>query len=69
MDNDEAGLLNTSKIADKLGLKRTHIVSNTVSGMKDANDFLLKAPSMISEFLNKARTIPDSNITNFAKMR
>lgn len=40
MDNDEAGLLNTQKIADKLGLKRTYIVKNTMKKMKDANDFL-----------------------------
>lgn len=48
MDNDEAGMLNTSKIAEKLGLKRTYIIKNTISGMKDANDFLSKSSSMIS---------------------
>ena len=29
MDNDEAGLMNVDKIAQKLGVSRTHIVSNT----------------------------------------
>lgn len=48
MDNDEAGLLNTHKIAEKLGLTRTFIVKHTVAKMKDANDFLIKSPSLIS---------------------
>lgn len=65
MDNDEAGLLNTSKIAEKLGLKRTHIVKHTIAKLKDANDFLMKSPILISELLNKARTIPDTNIIGF----
>ncbi len=69
MDNDEAGLLNTSKIAEKLGLKRTYIVKHTVAKMKDANDFLMKSPAMISELLHKASTIPDSSIINFFKLR
>lgn len=37
--------------------------------MKDANDFLKENPSMISELINKATTIPDSNIINFTRLR
>ncbi len=69
MDNDEAGILNTSKIAEKLGLKRTYIVKHTVPKMKDANDFLKYHPEMIKEILNNARTIPESNITRFSRLR
>ena len=69
MDNDEAGKLNTSKIAEKLGLKRTFIVKNTISNMKDANDFLLKSPSMINELVYQAKTIPESNIVTFSNLR
>lgn len=37
--------------------------------MKDANDFLMKSPTMISELLHKAGTIPDSNIIGFSRLR
>ena len=69
MDNDEAGLINTSRIAEKLGLKRTCIVKHTVPKMKDANDFLKNNPALISELLVKARTIPDSNLVTFTNLR
>jgi twinkle protein len=69
MDNDEAGILNTSKIAEKLGLRRTYIVKHSIAKMKDANDFLMHSPGMIKDLINKARTIPDSNIISFSKLR
>lgn len=47
MDNDEAGNLNKSKIAEKIGLSRTYVVNHNVPKMKDANDFLLHHPEMI----------------------
>ena len=47
MDNDEAGKLNTSKIAEKLGQNRTYIVKHNLPDMKDANDFLQKSPEQI----------------------
>jgi hypothetical protein len=37
--------------------------------LKDANDFLLKKPEMISELINKARNIPDQNILQFSQIR
>lgn len=44
MDNDDAGILNTSKMIDKLGINRTHVVKHNIPKMKDANDFLLSYP-------------------------
>jgi hypothetical protein len=51
MDNDEVGKANREKIAYKLGLNRTHLVSHNVAGMKDANDFLKSSPRMINELI------------------
>ena len=69
MDNDEAGVLNTQKIAEKLGLYRTFIVKNTTKEMKDANDFLRHDKAMISELIYKAKTIPDSHLISFERIR
>lgn len=44
MDNDEAGLLNVNKIAEKLGISRTAVVRHSIPKMKDANDFLKGDP-------------------------
>lgn len=38
IDNDEVGRNNTKKLAEKLGINRTYIVST--NGEKDANDIL-----------------------------
>jgi twinkle protein len=69
MDNDAAGILNTSKIVEKLGINRTHVVSHDVPKMKDANDFLLHNPGMISQVIHKAKTIPDSSLLSFNAVR
>lgn len=47
MDNDEAGKMNLDKITQKIGVSRTHIVTNDMKEgkeFKDANDFLQKRP-------------------------
>lgn len=44
MDNDEAGQMNLDKFTQKLGVTRTHVVTNNMKGFKDANDFLQKKP-------------------------
>lgn len=69
MDNDDAGMLNTSKMLDKLGINRTHVVKHNVPKMKDANDFLLNHPKMIAELIGKAKTIPDSSLLSFNELR
>lgn len=51
MDNDESGKINTPKIAERIGLKRTYIVKHDFKDMKDANDFLLNNPSQIEKLL------------------
>lgn len=40
-----------------------------ISNMKDANDFLKHHPSMMKDLINNARTIPESNITRFSRIR
>lgn len=69
MDNDEAGILNTSKIAVKLGLNRTHIVTHSFPKLKDANDFLKNDPARIIELISKAKTIPDGSLLSFNALR
>lgn len=44
MDNDEAGKMNLDKFTLKLGVSRTHVVTNDLKDLKDANDFLQKKP-------------------------
>lgn len=65
MDNDDAGNLNRTKIAAKLGLNRTYIVTHNIPNMKDANDFLLSNPSMINQLIKKAKTVPENDLTSF----
>lgn len=48
MDNDEAGRINTSKMVEKIGMNRTHVVNHTEENLKDANDFLKSKPELIS---------------------
>lgn len=67
LDNDEAGRSNRRKLAEKLGLKRTYIVST--DGEKDANDILRQDASRISKYLNEAKTIPDQNILVFEDLK
>ena len=69
MDNDDAGILNTSKMIDKLGINRTHVVKHNIPKMKDANDFLLNHPEKIAELVSKAKTIPDSSLLSFNELR
>jgi len=69
MDNDEAGQLNKGKIADKIGLNRTFLISHSIPKMKDANDFLKTNPLMIKELISKAKTIPESNLVTFSNFR
>ena len=69
MDNDEAGILNMAKIAQKLGLSRTHVIKHNIPNMKDANDFLLQTPDKINELINRAKTIPDSSLLDFNSLR
>ncbi len=69
MDNDEAGQMNLDKFTQKLGVTRTHVVTNNMKGFKDANDFLLKKPQLISDMVKKARTLPDQNIIQFDLIR
>lgn len=69
MDNDDAGILNTSKMVDKLGINRTHIVKHNIDKMKDANDFLLSCPEKIAELIKNAKTLPDGCLLSFSALR
>lgn len=69
MDNDEAGWLNQPKVAEKLGLNRTHIVNITEKGLKDANDVLIFNPDLLKVYIQNSKTIPDKNILKFADIR
>lgn len=69
MDNDEAGRVGEEKISHKLGINRTHIVKNTNSLLKDANDYLREQPEKIKYLIDTAKNIPGENILTFMDLK
>lgn len=69
MNNDKAGELNASKIAHKIGEKRTFLVENKDQNLKGANDVLRSNPSLMKELLEEATTMAAKNILTFEDIK
>eukprot|EP01035_Chromulina_nebulosa_P018279 gene18279-23956_t len=68
LDNDKSGIGNCEKMAKKLGLNRTYIVSPDASMKnppKDANDALRQNSNIIIELLNNAKLFKHEKLQSF----